>query len=314
MQEFVPPHSPGTPPDQYVRPQLAKAGSKQIITGVIKLAFVGRSGVGKTRAWRLMASKADCTSSPAPTRGVEWVDLLGMSESGDCVMVLLHDLSGHEKYRAVAPPYYRTMNGYFAMFDMPAEARRLRQDMGEPKLSGVPACKLADIHAKQLIDLMLRNAMTAERSAHAFPFKGLESPLVVCMGNKSDLCEDIECESLLRHALIACLDAQSSKYFDTSAVTGQGIGQAFSWMAETAIRRIAEHIKSQGYPPYMKPGCVDSSTPSAAVDAQTRSAALGSMFPETVEERQRRMSRMSPMPESVNIAAAEGNEVFTCAC
>ncbi len=306
MQKFAVPASSGTPPEQYIRPQFAKAGSKQIIAGVIKLAFVGPSGVGKTRAWRLMTGNADCTSSPAPTRGVEWADLLGISESGDCVMLLLHDLSGQEKYNAIAPPYYRTMNGYFAMFDMSAEIKRLRQDMAEPKLINVPGSKLADIQAKQLVDRMLRNPMSAERSPHAFPFRGMENPLVACLANKSDLCDDIECETLLRCAVMQRLDSENGKYFDTSAVTGQGVGQAFSWMMQTAIHRIAEHIKAHGYPPYMKPG--------SAVDAQTRSAALGSMFHETSTERDRRISRMSPAPECVNIAAPEGNEVFTCAC
>lgn len=307
---------PGTisgPPDQYVRPQLTKSTNKQIISGILKLAFTGPSSSGKTRAWRLMSNHADCASSPMPTRAIEWADLIGIADSGDCVALQLYDLSGQEAYYALAPQYYRTMHGYFAMFDMPAEARLLRQDMYKHSADEDLSYRLAAIHANRLVERMLKNSMTVERSAQAFPFKGLERPLVACMGNKSDLSVDMQCENLLRQALLAHLDGKNCKYFDTSALTGQGVGQAFAWMVETAIGHIAEHIRTRGYPPYTRPGCIDASLPSAVVEAHARSVALGSIFYETGNSDRER--RMSPVSEFVDITAPDDRpEVFTCAC
>ena len=303
-------------PANYVAPERAPPGAASIVASVLKVAFTGPSGAGKTRAWRIMTGAPDCASEPAKTIGVAWKDMTMQSESGDAMRFLIFDVSGDERYSVLMPQYYREMNGYFAMFDMAAEAKKLRQDLIEPKLGNVPAHMIAEIRAKELLKKMLHETMDIQRSAQAFPFKGLEKPIVACIGNKSDLSADLESETLLRTAIIGLLEPHRGKYFDADSISGAGVGQAFSWMTETSIRLIAAHIKTYGYPAYTRPGSLDKTNPPLTEDGERLSEAVGSLIPETRSQRERRTSRMRPVPETVHLLSDDDDrvEVFTCAC
>jgi small GTP-binding protein len=176
----------------------------------LRLIVVGDSGVGKTSVI-LRYTKGLTAGMMAPTVGVD-------CRSAVCELAKIQyrleiwDTAGQERYRSFAASYFRQADGVMLFYSV--TSRQSFENLS---------------YWKQLVD--------SSKSADNVP--------VIILGNKSDMVEvrDIDPgEGESRAQSLGC------EFLETSALTGEGVEQAFEAITKTIItmRQQATHVHITG--------------------------------------------------------------------
>ncbi|XP_071941123.1 uncharacterized protein [Antedon mediterranea] len=161
-----------------------------------KVVILGQQGVGKTSIIVRYVGKL-FSKAVAPTIGASYFTFK-MTVDNHRVRLQLWDTAGQERFRSMAPMYYRKTNAAFLVYDVTSY----------PSFENV----------KSWVEELKMN---------------VDSDIVMCvLGNKSDLKDARKVpkqEALNYAASIGAL------FFETSAMTTEGIQEAFLRMAMTLI-------------------------------------------------------------------------------
>ena len=164
----------------------------------IKVVLLGDSGVGKTSISRMFTSET-MNMDQAPTVGASFTSKSVTTSTGQSVKLNIWDTAGQERFRSLAPIYYR------------------------------------DSHAVVIV-----YSITDQKTYENLPYwlemirKNLDPPpYTVIVGNKSDLTAR-QVENSVAQAFAR---QENCPLIETSAVTGQGVSEVFTMVAENAFDR-----------------------------------------------------------------------------
>jgi small GTP-binding protein len=163
-----------------------------------KFIVIGSSGVGKTAILKRLVDDVFTTESQS-TIGVEFM-ATSLDVEGQSVKLQIWDTAGQERFRSIAKAYFRSAIGVILVFDL--TDRKSFDDLNQ---------WLTDVHA--LCD---------------------PNAVVTLIGNKLDLTDNrkitsTEAESFATlHQLV---------YFETSALGGDNIQEAFHRTAASILRK-----------------------------------------------------------------------------
>lgn len=161
-----------------------------------KVVVLGTQGVGKTSLVVRYVGKI-FSKHVSPTIGASFFTFK-MTVDNHRVKLQLWDTAGQERFRAMAPMYYRKANAAFLVYDITSYS--------------------TFEHIKEWVEELKRN---------------VDSPVVMCvLGNKCDMKDQRQVpsdEGLHYAASIGAL------FFETSALTNEGVQEAFLRMALALI-------------------------------------------------------------------------------
>jgi small GTP-binding protein len=163
-----------------------------------KFIVIGTSGVGKTAILKRLVEGVFTTDSQS-TIGVEFL-ATSMDVDGQAVKLQIWDTAGQERFRSIAKAYFRSAIGVILVFDL--ADRKSFDDLNE---------WLADIHA--LCD---------------------PNAVVTLIGNKSDL---VGQRTVTSNEAEMFAQLHQLVYFETSALGGDNIREAFHRTAGAILRR-----------------------------------------------------------------------------
>lgn len=157
-----------------------------------KIVLVGPSGAGKTSIVEYLAS-SDFSGITAPTVGAEFTQYKTVQD-GKTIKLEIWDTAGQEKYRALAPMYYRMSQGAIIVYDITKnysfeEAKSWIREVREANDPGLP---------------------------------------IIWVGNKKDLEEQREISSEEGRSFAA---SENLMFFETSAKTGESVKEVFDQLA-----------------------------------------------------------------------------------
>lgn len=162
-----------------------------------KIVVLGAQGVGKTSVVLRYIGEG-FNNCVSPTIGAAFFS--SRIVVGDCRLKLqLWDTAGQERFRAMAPMYYRQANAALLVYDTTS------------------LHSFADVK-HWVLELK----------------KNVDTPLVMCvLGNKCDL-RDERCVPLQPAQEYAT--SVGARHFDTSALSEEGIHEAFQYVAESLVK------------------------------------------------------------------------------
>jgi small GTP-binding protein len=163
-----------------------------------KFIVIGSSGVGKTAILRRLVDDIFTTDSQS-TIGVEFLATT-IDVEGQHVKLQIWDTAGQERFRSIAKAYFRSAIGVILVFDL--SERKSFDDLNQ---------WLSDIHA--LCD---------------------PNAVVTLIGNKSDL---VDQQKVTSNEAEAFARLHQLTYFETSALGGDNIQEAFHRTAAAILRR-----------------------------------------------------------------------------
>lgn len=163
----------------------------------LKAVLVGDTKVGKSCILSQFVQETYDKNMPA-TVGAAFLTKIVTTESGP-IRLQLWDTAGQEKYRSLAPMYYRSAAAALLVFDVTSKS--------------------------SLENLKNWNQEICEKAP-----AGIQ---IFVVGNKIDAVDDRVVSSDAGRAMAQELGA--SYYFETSAKTGEGINNLFNKVAETDI-------------------------------------------------------------------------------
>jgi small GTP-binding protein len=163
-----------------------------------KFIVIGSSGVGKTAILKRLVDDVFTTESQS-TIGVEFLATT-IDVEGQQVKLQIWDTAGQERFRSIAKAYFRSAIGVVLVFDL--SDRKSFDDLNQ---------WLADIHA--LCD---------------------PNAVVTLIGNKLDLADQRKVTS---NEAEAFAQLHQLSYFETSALGGDNIQEAFHRTAAAILRR-----------------------------------------------------------------------------
>jgi small GTP-binding protein len=163
-----------------------------------KFIVIGSSGVGKTAILKRLVEDVFTTDSQS-TIGVEFLATT-VDVEGTQVKLQIWDTAGQERFRAIAKAYFRSAIGVILVFDL--SERKSFDELNQ---------WLVDIHA--LCD---------------------PNAIVTLIGNKSDL---VDQRKVTSNEAESFAQLHQLAYFETSALAGDNIQEAFHRTAATIIRR-----------------------------------------------------------------------------
>ena len=160
----------------------------------MKIVLVGETQVGKTSiVTRLMSNKFQA-NSPA-TIGASFQNYKVTTKK--CTSSLqIWDTAGQEKFRSLAPMYYRSADVALLCFDLTK---------------------------KETLEAL-------ETWAHELIEKGPENLIKICVGNKSDLTSERTVTKEMAEEYV--YRNQIAYYHECSAKTGEGVQELFIYIAE----------------------------------------------------------------------------------
>jgi small GTP-binding protein len=162
-----------------------------------KFIVIGTSGVGKTAILKRLVDDV-FTSENQSTIGVEFLATT-IDVEGQQVKLQIWDTAGQERFRSIAKAYFRSAIGVVLVFDL--TERKSFDDLNQ---------WLVDIHA--LCD---------------------PNAIVTLIGNKLDLAEQ---RMITPHEAESFAQLHQLCYFETSALAGDNIQEAFHRTAAGVIR------------------------------------------------------------------------------
>lgn len=158
----------------------------------LKVVVVGDSGVGKTCLLiRFIRDLWDEDSQP--TLGVEFMTKIVTTEKHR-IQLQLWDTAGQELFRSVTRGYYRGSAGALLVFD------------------------LTNRDSFENINRWLQDVKDVARS----------DVVTLLIGNKSDLCDGADKRQVTKEEAEAFAKQHGMQYFETSAKTGEQIGDAIN--------------------------------------------------------------------------------------
>jgi small GTP-binding protein len=163
-----------------------------------KFIVIGSSGVGKTAILKRLVDDIFTTDSQS-TIGVEFLATT-IDVEGTQVKLQIWDTAGQERFRAIAKAYFRSAIGVILVFDL--SDRKSFDELNQ---------WLVDIHA--LCD---------------------PNAIVTLIGNKLDLADQRKVTS---NEAESFAQLHQLAYFETSALAGDNIQEAFHRTAAAIIRR-----------------------------------------------------------------------------
>jgi small GTP-binding protein len=163
-----------------------------------KFIVIGSSGVGKTAILKRLVDDVFTTDSQS-TIGVEFLATT-IDVEGTQVKLQIWDTAGQERFRAIAKAYFRSAIGVILVFDL--TDRKSFDELNQ---------WLVDIHA--LCD---------------------PNAIVTLIGNKLDL---VDQRKVTSNEAESFGQLHQLTYFETSALAGDNIQEAFHRTAATIIRR-----------------------------------------------------------------------------
>lgn len=163
-----------------------------------KFIVIGSSGVGKTAILKRLVDDV-FTSESQSTIGVEFLATT-IEVEGQSVKLQIWDTAGQERFRSIAKAYFRSAIGVILVFDL--TDRKSFDDLNQ---------WLNDIHA--LCD---------------------PNAVVTLIGNKLDLAEQ---RSITSGEAESFAQLHQLTYFETSALGGDNIQEAFHRTAATILRK-----------------------------------------------------------------------------
>jgi small GTP-binding protein len=174
---------------------------------VYRVVMIGESQTGKTSIVSCLSGNP--ITNPASTVGASLTQRISVrcEFAPNGVLMNIWDTAGQEKYRSLAPMYYKNADAAMAVFDLTNEESLTRLN--------------------DWIQLF---------------FDIVPMGTVFVLGNKSDL---TELRQVKDGDVKGYLEWQSFRYFATSAKTGDGIQGAFQELAEELFRQY-ESGKGQG--------------------------------------------------------------------
>jgi len=203
----------------FVRPTALEANSalpsKNLL---VKLALIGDSGVGKSSLLARFASPDEYSDTHVTTLGVDF--RLRTVQVGDkCVKLHMWDTGGQERFRAITPAYYRSVDGIILVYD-------------------VTDSRTFDHTSQWLADV--------ERYAE-------NSPHIMLVGNKADLESQRE---VTEQAAQAFADEHKLTFIETSAKTSTNVEAAFLLLTQDILRG-SKQLGTEPGParPKPQPGC-----------------------------------------------------------
>ena len=163
-----------------------------------KFIVIGSSGVGKTAILKRLVDDVFTTESQS-TIGVEFLATT-IEVEGQQVKLQIWDTAGQERFRSIAKAYFRSAIGVILVFDL--TDRKSFDDLNQ---------WLNDIHA--LCD---------------------PNAVVTLIGNKLDLGDQ---RSITSSEAESFAQLHQLSYFETSALGGDNIQEAFHRTAATILRK-----------------------------------------------------------------------------
>jgi small GTP-binding protein len=164
-----------------------------------RVVMIGDSQAGKTTIVSNLAGHT--VDKPLPTVGVAVTQNLTIrcASHPTNITINLWDTAGQERYRSLGPMYYKNADAAVAVFD------------------------LTNLESFENLDNWVQT------------FRDVVSARIVCvLGNKSDL----ETERAVTDAQIqGYVQSKSFSYFPTSAITGDGIQEAFAQLADDLLEQ-----------------------------------------------------------------------------
>jgi small GTP-binding protein len=176
---------------------MAEAGSSGA-RKTFKFIVIGSSGVGKTAILKRLVDDVFMTESQS-TIGVEFLATT-VDVEGQEVKLQIWDTAGQERFRSIAKAYFRSAIGVILVFDL--SDRKSFDDLNQ---------WLTDIHA--LCD---------------------PNAVVTLIGNKLDLADQ---RKVTANEAEAFARLQQLTYFETSALGGDNIQEAFHRTTAAILRR-----------------------------------------------------------------------------
>jgi Ras-related protein Rab-11A len=170
------------------------------------VVVLGDSGVGKTTLIRRHAT-GKFQRDISPTVGVDFTSKYYQFSTGFLLMLSIWDVSGEEIYSRVRPIYYGGSAGAMLVFDLTRQESFSRMK-------------------EWFLDL---RANLGEKVPSVF------------LGNKKDL---VNLRSVKESEARSLADSYGSKYFETSALTGENVDKAFydlgtEIMSEKKLKAVA---------------------------------------------------------------------------
>uniref|UniRef100_UPI00358F52C0 ras-related protein Rab-39B-like n=1 Tax=Myxine glutinosa TaxID=7769 RepID=UPI00358F52C0 len=160
-----------------------------------RIILVGDSTVGKSSLLRRFTEGRFVQVSD-PTVGVDFFSRLLELEPGKRVKLQLWDTAGQERFRSITQSYYRSSVGGILVFDVTSRAT-------------FESCP----------------RWLAEARMHGQPGR----PLLLLLGHKADKAEE---RQVSRQEAEAYATAQGLPYAEASALSGQGVEEAFTCLAK----------------------------------------------------------------------------------
>ncbi|KAK6158928.1 hypothetical protein DH2020_006242 [Rehmannia glutinosa] len=171
------------------------------ISYVFKVVVIGDSAVGKTQLLSRFAKNDFCLDSKS-TIGVEF-QTRTVNINSKVIKAQIWDTAGQERYRAVTSAYYRGALGAMLVYD---------------------------VTKRQSFDHVAR--WVEELRAHADT-----SIVIMLVGNKADL---VDLRSVPTEDAVEFAENQGLYFFETSALTGENVEQAFFKLLEEIHRVVSK--------------------------------------------------------------------------
>ncbi|OMJ96215.1 hypothetical protein SteCoe_174 [Stentor coeruleus] len=169
-----------------------------------KIVICGESCVGKTHL-TLKFKDGQVQSSPDPTIGVCFYEMVVQPYLNENAKVILWDMAGLERYRAITYAHYRRANGALVVYDV--------------------TNKNSFIKCKDFID-MLRGT-------------GDSNIVIMLVGNKKDLVDDNQIIREVTYEQGEKFAIENEILFiETSACTGFNVKEAFNNVFENIYQKI----------------------------------------------------------------------------
>jgi small GTP-binding protein len=169
-----------------------------VLRRTFKFIVIGTSGVGKTAILKRLVDDVFSHDNQS-TIGVEFLATT-IDVEGQSVKLQIWDTAGQERFRSIAKAYFRSAIGVILVFDL--TERKSFDDLNQ---------WLVDIHA--LCD---------------------PNAVVTLIGNKLDLAEN---RTITSKEAETFAELHRLAYFETSALAGDNIQEAFHRTAAAVIRR-----------------------------------------------------------------------------
>ena len=173
---------------------------KRIEISAIKLGLLGDSSVGKTSIC-LTYTEIEFKEDILSTIGADKFEKKISLKNGKTIKLILWDTAGQERFRAAAYKAIRAVNAIVLVFDV--------------------TCR----YTFENIDNWLQEIKD-----------NFDNPIIILLGNKADIenPKRVPKEEIEEYA-----KKKNLTYFETSAKTGQGINESFSYAANEAYDRIS---------------------------------------------------------------------------